>query len=121
MPVATALKPAIGEAQGITVGETRPAPRNKAYVGGRRSPYELVPSSERPIADAGGRLLTDDEIRRRKRLKGMVGKFTIRTVFFSNFIVYTALSMLSPFFPMYAESKFQASSLTIGFIFAAHP
>ena len=102
--------------------ESRPAPRtSKGNGAGRRSPYEMVPTSEPGAADAGGRLLTDDEIRRRKRTRALVSKVTIYTVFLSNFIVYTSLSMLSPFFPMYAESKFNASSLTIGFIFAAHP
>jgi len=59
--------------------------------------------------------------RRRSSLQLFKRKTTLATVFVANFTVYTALSVLSAFFPVYAQEKFHASSLLVGVIFAAHP
>ena len=58
---------------------------------------------------------------RRKSLELFKRKTTLATVFIANFTLYTALSILSAFFPVYAQEKFHASSLVVGIVFAAHP
>lgn len=106
--------------------DSRPSNR-VTFKDGGRTPRERHANMEGGASllllppDGGGRLISEEDEKRRKVYKSLVGRATIATVFFSNFVVYTSLSMLAPFFPMYAHNNLHASSLTIGFIFSAHP
>lgn len=75
---------------------------------------------------AAGKLLDikhiqEEEVWRKQRGKDFIRRTTLACVLAATFNVYTALSLLSCFFPLYAEKHLNASKMTIGIIFAAHP